>query len=362
MKKIGLVTFHRSNSYGACLQAFATIEFLKDNGYDAEIIDYTNSYEQRFQKLFYSEDGSLSGYVKSLIKDIFLRKRHYSRMAFGQWEKIYPLSKQRYHSKEELRNVSYDALIVGSDQVWNREITKESDDVFLLQFGKTEKRISVASSMGSSILNEEEKVLFKNALETFTSISIREEQGKKQLKPLTDKPIKVLMDPTFFLTGTEWFTKLGSKSQYKDKKEKYILTFFVAPNNTYKEKVQGYADLLNLPVWSIQSTKIKRVNSARCILGATIDDFIALISNAELVITDSFHGAALSLNLGKNFVSIKNVGNPIRVVALLNELGISERLDMKPEDYRDVDYVSVGKELDVLCDDSKRWVISALEN
>ena len=39
MKKIGIVTFFKANNFGVCLQAFATYEFIRRNGYDVEIIN-----------------------------------------------------------------------------------------------------------------------------------------------------------------------------------------------------------------------------------------------------------------------------------------------------------------------------------
>lgn len=360
--KIGVLTYHRSYSYGACLQAYATVAFLNEKGYTAELIDYTNTYEQRFRKNFFTENGKLSGYVSSLIKDVLFRKRHYSRLAFDRLSDDYPISATKYTSHEELKKAKYDVLIVGSDQVWNRNISNGLDEAFLLRYGEAERRISVASSMGSVQLTEEEKAKFKAAFENFTAISTREDYAKNQLQALTEKPIKVLMDPTFLFTRDDWIQRLAAKSKaYAVKKDKYILTFFLAADGSYKEKVAGYAKLFGVPVWSIQSTKVKRVDSDRVILGATIEDFVALLMNAELVITDSFHGAALSINLKKNFIPIRNAGNPKRVISLLDSLRISERMDMKPENYKAVDYEMLGRILNPLRKDSQDWIVNAVE-
>lgn len=362
MKKIGVLTFHRSYSYGACLQAYGTVAFLNENGYSAEIIDYTNAYEQRFRKPFFTENGSISGYVSSLIKDIVLRKRHYSKMAFDEHNNYYPISSRSYVDHTGLSEVDYDVLIVGSDQVWNRDICNGLDDAFLLRYGNAQRRISIASSMGSVRLTDEEKKKFKLAFEDFSAISAREEYAKVQLQPLTEKPIKVLMDPTFLFTKKEWEQRMVLHSEkYGNVREKYILTFFLSADASYRKIVAEYAEILKIPVWSIQSTRVKRVNSDRVILGASIEDFVALISNAELIITDSFHGAALSINLKKNFVPIKNANNPLRVIALLDELGIPERMNMKADEYHPVDYEKVDAILEPLRNDSQKWIIDAVE-
>lgn len=360
MKSIGVVTFHRANSFGATLQAYATVAFLNQNGYKAEIVDYTNEYEQRFQKVFHTENGKLSGYLTAAIKNFLLRKRHYTRKSFGNLDRYYPISAIRYKDKESLDLAKYDVLVAGSDQIWNPVITNGIDNTYLLQFGTADKRISIASSMGSHTLSEDEKEMFRKAMATFTAISIREEFGKEQLSKLTDNPIQILADPTFLFRKDDWIEELGRKSKYFCIKEKYILTFFVSPENSYRERVQKYAEALQLPVWSIQSTIIKRTNCQRSILGATIEDFIALIAGAELVITDSFHGVALSLNLQRSFVAFKNKANPVRVVSLLDKLEIPERLDMVAAEYSPVDYGRVGELLEPLCEDSRKWVVDAI--
>ena len=362
MKRIGVLTFHKSDSYGACLQAYATVEFLNQQGYAAEAVDYTNQYEQRFRKLFYSENGKISGFFSSVVKNIFFHKNYYRKKAFGNMEHYCAISKEKYVNYRELDNATYDVLVVGSDQVWNRNITNGLDEAFLLLHGKAAQRMSISSSMGSITLTDEEKKMFKKAFEKFTAISVREDFAKAQLLETTNKAIKVLMDPTFLLEKEDWIQKLVQKSnRYGNIKEKYILTFFLSPDETYKAKMKRLTDKLKLPVWSIQAIGIKRIESDRIILGATVADFLALIANAEVVVTDSFHGTAMSINLGKNFVAFKNKGNPVRVMALLDTLGLSNRLDMNEEEYCPVDYGKVQGVLKPLREDSKKWIVHAIE-
>ena len=40
MKKIAVITYHRSYNYGAVLQAYATVKFFENQGFDVKIIDY----------------------------------------------------------------------------------------------------------------------------------------------------------------------------------------------------------------------------------------------------------------------------------------------------------------------------------
>lgn len=362
MKKIGVVTFHRSISYGACLQAYATVEFLNSSGYDSELIDYTNTFEQRFTKAIYKENNHWSSYVTTFIKNWLLGKKYYARKAFGHPEKRYPLSAGSYTALSQMQDVTYDTLVVGSDQVWNKHITGGLDEAFLLQFGNAAQRISIASSLGSLDLTQDELTSFQKAFQRFSAISVREECAKEQLQPLTDKEIKVLEDPTFLLSKETWLQNFASKSKYYNCKEKYILTFFLGADASYGERVQQYAKKMNLPVWSIQSTYVKRFPCDKLLSGATVEDFVALFANAALILTDSFHGAAISLNLQKDFVSFRYKANPKRVVYLLDKLGISDRLDMPADVFRSVDYSTVNNILVPMRESSKQWVLNAMED
>lgn len=360
-KKIGIVTFFKANNYGVCLQAIATSEFLKNQGYEVDVINYTNPYEHRIFRWSYKENDKIIGYFTSLLKNILLGKKKYYNKGFKNVENYYHLTEQNATKIEQLQSMEYDVLIAGSDQIWNPLITGGIDPVFLLQFGKAQKRISVASSLGSNELTEEEKRIFTDAFKKFSHISVREQYAKKCLQDLTNKNIKVLMDPTFLFNKKEWVDLLGQKSKLYGLKEKYILTYFISSKKaSYQDRVLKYSKKLNCPVWSIQFTNYSWKVTDKKILGASIEDFIALFMNAQLILTDSFHGTAFSINLNRNFVPFKHSENPLRIINLLQNLGISELLDMAAENYTEVCYDEVNEKLEQLREDSKEWLRNAV--
>ena len=89
---------------------------------------------------------------------------------------------------------------------------------------------------------------------------------------------------------------------------------------------------------------------------------IRLIEHAELIITDSFHGVALSVNLGKNFIAVENRGNPYRTRNLLSRLNLLDRIDMDIENYSKVDYSNVTVLLNDFRKESVDWFCEAIEN
>lgn len=365
MKKIGLVTFYKSYNYGAWLQAYATIKFLQLQGYEAEIIPYSNRFEENKLRYSYKEGGKTIGYVSSLLKSVLFGKVKYYNKGFKcNIAKYYGLSKKEYHSIEDLKDLEYDIIAVGSDQVWNPKITDGLEKVFLLEFGKTQKRISIASSLGSKELCEKDKEILVSSLNKFDAISVRENFAKEYLQKDVDKDIKVIADPTFLLTGNEWIEQIAKESQYYSKKEKYILTYFVSKDKNSDaciELVKEYSVKYGLPVWSVQFSSYYSEGVDKKILGASIGDFIALLKNAEMVITDSFHGAALSLNLNKDFVSCVNSENPIRTYNLLEKVKLTNRINMKASEYEPIDYETANRKINSMRDESREWIINAIE-
>ncbi len=361
--KIGIVTIHTDFNYGAVLQAVATQKFLEYNNYNAEIINYENKIIGMQSKILYKQDGKISGYIKTFVRNTLFGRFFYYKKAIKKIDRYRKISKEKYRDISEMNESKYDILISGSDQIWNPIISRGIDPVFLLQFGNPRKRISIASSIGSYKLDTKDKEIFKKAFTKFSAISVREDYAKTQISELTEKNIKVIVDPTLLLNEKEWWNLLGCDSKYAEKKEKYILTYFVGENKRkYRPLVAEYAKLFDLPVWTIQYSNYSWKESNKKILGASIADFIALIKNADLVITDSFHGVAFSINLGVNFIAVSNTANPIRAKELLTKLNIEERMDMCPNHYCAVNYDVVNPKLAILRDDSKKWIIDALES
>ena len=360
--KIGIVTIHTDFNYGAVLQAVATQKFLESQGYDAEIIDYENAAIASQSKIAYKQDGKLKGYAITFLRNTLWGRYFFYKEAVRDLDIYRIKSRAKYKSIEELEKSSYDVLIAGSDQIWNPAISRGIDPVFLLGFGKEAKRVSIATSMGSHTLNDAEKKVFIDALSDFSNISVREEFARDQLQPLVNKNIKVVLDPTLLLSKEIWWDFLGSKSKYATPKEKYILTYFVGGDKSkYRPMVAEYANQLGLPVWTIQYSNYTWKESSKKILGASIVDFVALIANAELVITDSFHGVAFSVNMGTDFVAATNTANPVRVKEFLEKVGLENRIDMKAKEYSHIKYDSAIAKLETIRNESKEWILKALD-
>ena len=155
MKRVGIITFHKPNNYGANLQAFALQEFIRELGYEVKIIDYRNKIIENTNKLIKANSG-----IKNLVKSlIFLPKNISRRRNFEHFRKQnYCLSKS-YTNKVQIENSNekFDVYIAGSDQLWNTKITKIVDDFYTLNFNVGQaKKVSYATSLANVDMKEEE--------------------------------------------------------------------------------------------------------------------------------------------------------------------------------------------------------------
>ena len=356
--KIGILTFHRSDSYGATLQSYAMLKALEALGCDAEFIDYVNPYEQQKHKPRSKGLKRILKNIKWKISSRLFRTESHLKRAFGNSSELYGnhITGRKYVSHEDLDTIEYDILLSASDQIWNPFITNGIDDAYLLAHGKAKSRISYASSMGSHILTEEEKPVYKKCLDAFDSISVREQFAKDELSKLTDKTIDVVCDPTMLLDREDWIAFSDKAAPLQE--GKYAIGFFVGgyPPENMKCVTQA-KKLYGVPVYCIQKNGRRRKPFDKCIPGVTVPEFVRYLRDAEYVITDSFHGAVLALILGRPLFPLINRSNPVRVTELMRSLGLEDSLNSSEP----VDCKNVNAKLEEMREHGREWLKTAIE-
>lgn len=320
--KIGILTFHCAHNYGAVLQCYALKTILKENGYDIEVIDYRPQYLLNPYKIFKLSRFSSKNpiiFTKNSIKEILtIIKRFRRHNKFEKFIDFYIVPQ-----KSEISN--YDVYIMGSDQIWNPRITKGFDPIYFGYFPfckKNKKYISYAASMEATILTSQQSDFFKSALKNFNSISVRENNLKELLEPLTEKKIHTVLDPTFLLPKSIW-DKICIKPNIN---KKYVLVYQVRENNKLQETAQNIANQLNATVINLCAYPKWKFN-LNLIQTASPCEFLGWIKFASCVVTTSFHGTAFSVIFNKPFYCIKlNDKFDSRAESLLKNIGLEDRL------------------------------------
>lgn len=304
MSKIGLVTIYQVPNYGSVLQCFATQKVLEDLGHECYVINYKFPNEWHYKNGF--RKGNL---IKKIIYTFFPKKK---TKELDYFKKTHLHYTKYYKSLEELNNEEwniYDCFIVGSDQVWNTKYLK-GDKVFLLSFlPNSIKRYSIASSFALKTLPKKYIELFKNELNKFSAISVRENNAINiiQEELSIKKDVTVILDPTLLLNKEKW-RSIIKRSKFV-KKRPYILfymwTYAFEPRPYIYDVTKFFADKFKYDIIALEGYEtgqhyLKMKNKSN----VCIEEFIDLFLNADIVITSSFHGTAFALNFGKPLITI----------------------------------------------------------
>lgn len=318
-KKASILTFHCVPNYGAVLQTYAMQQYLKRHFESVEVVDYRPKHLTREYKYlsFYSV-FSLAATAWSLPSFWRKRKKFNSFM-----KRRLTLSAQKSSDPKKLK-LSTDVLFLGSDQIWNSQITRGLDPAYFGQIPGVEEAtvVSYAASVGKAVLSEDEKAFFRNALQNIHYISVREEEAKQLLQPLTDQQIRVCADPTI-LAGAECFAPLIKPVAQQN----YVLLYSL---NRHKEaaamatKVAKYFGLSVVEVSGRRKGVIKKDH--KTLYAADPAEFLSLIANAAYVVTDSFHATVFSLLFHTKFVTIPHKTRNSRASNLLSLCDLSQRL------------------------------------
>lgn len=330
--KVGVITFHSANNYGATLQTWALQKVLKNLGCDAGVIHYHPDVIDSLYDPMMMKKG-IRRLLKRLGLSIFNRqslKRYYKFQSFlaNNFQLL-----GDFRTYEELKNgkLGLDGYITGSDQVWNPAHIGGYNPAYFLEFAEAgKKKLSYAASIGSEYIHPKYREEIKKALASFTGISVREASVQEAVQELTEKPVHVVLDPTLLLT----------KKDYEDikitaeKKEPYILVYMIEKNDQVISLANRISISLGIPI--IQRRPVPGfVNEQEPFYTADAGEFVGLIEAADYVVTNSFHGTVFSILYGKPFVSMLHSDTGSRTVDLLTELELQSHILYDIKDFTD---------------------------
>lgn len=258
---------------------------------------------------------------------------------------------RRFKSIEKI-DKDIDCFVVGSDQVWNplwydRDSSKK--DRYLLTFTEKRKRICLSPSFGLTELPEEWKPWFKEHLLGFENLSVRETAGAKIIKELTGQEAEVLIDPTLMLSKEEWM-EIARPSVQDGPQAKYVFAFFLGGmSDTVKKDIDLLVQRHGYMVMDV-------LDISRPEYMSDPSEFIYLLANAEMILTDSFHGCVFSFIFDKPFWvydRINGMDMNSRMETLLRKFDLEGRKRCQAEAIDDfgIDY-SKGK--GILCHEKEK--------
>ena len=364
--KIGILTFHRAENFGAALQVYALSEFLKSIGHNPQIIDYRckaieHQYDVLSPYLLFSKKNIFSSIVQYFKRISQAHSRYSKKKIFKEFRcKYLDISKPYYKIIEDL---GYDAYIAGSDQIWNPGLTGGFNNYYFLNFpmNPNARKISYAASSEKvnsySLFNFKDQV--SSCLSNFDAISVREEVFKNELQKYTSKQISTCLDPTFLVPPSK-YRELATFPQIKN----YILVYHMFFSKESCQLAQRISKTTGKQIVEVFAKGVTKYDNTKHIQIAAFDPctLLGLIINADTIITTSFHGLALSLILQKE-VWVMNTSANSRLKNLLKNFGLENRLLSEVESYsvkNVIDYNQISGIINEKIASSKEFILKAL--
>ena len=332
--KIGIVTWFHYKNYGTILQAYALQKFLKSKGYNCVLVNYIPINNKTFLEKINSGnlkhriaskiESAKFKFLGSNIKDVLvLKNKSFENFATNNID----FTEKVQTSSELFRlNETIDCFICGSDQIWNPE---NFNGVYYLNFvNEKNKKISFAPSFGVSHIPTSKIEEIRQLVNKFDWLSVREDKGASILKDLTQKDIEVVVDPTLLLSKTDW----EQVSINPNINEDYILCYFLGDRQEYWKAVQNLQRMTKYKVIIIPARFNAYLQKYEIRASTSPEEFIGLIKNAKLVLTDSFHGVIFSLKFERDFYVFKRFkdidkrSQNSRIYNILKMLNLEERL------------------------------------
>jgi len=346
MKKIGILTmYYNSINYGGTLQAYALQRYLENKGFESKQICFQkkglglkNSIKLHYKELgFFSTifwgidriQKNISGKISNKIISKAEKKLYSERkQKFESFRNDIPHTIKVYNSNTiSETNRDFDIFCCGSDQIWKPGVVCSE---YMLGFvNKEKKKISYAASISKTNILKDDIANMIPYLNSFDKISVREEFDKDLLKKYLKNDVEWVVDPTLLLDKEDW-EKLYIKNLVK---EDYVFVYLLEANKKKYKIIEKFAKEKNLKIVTIPfASGTLNLNDRRFgdihMTNAGPKEFITLIHDAKLVITDSFHATVFSNIFKTDFFVLERTEAPTmnsRIISLLKMFNRNEK-------------------------------------
>ena len=338
MKKVGLITYYGDN-YGGVLQAYALEKLVMANGFDCELISNDFLYRGNKAKKRKAKLNNLLAAIRDPFE--YISKRGVYKKYAGQQalraekfslfrRKHLRINQTGYTCYDDYLTAPprYDVYLCGSDQIWNPNLYSDNGFYFAGFAPENAVKISYASSIGVSTVDQRQARFMAPLLNRLDVISTREQKGARIIDTISEKTATVVLDPTLLLEAEDWAAVAAPRLI----EEPYVFCYLFGERDYVAEVKKQIRAITGLKIVSIPMVSRELSSGDEKIFDAGPAEFISLIQNAALVLTDSFHATAFSINLKTPFLSLcrfapsDQKGMNDRLVTLLSLVGLQERL------------------------------------
>ncbi len=377
MFHIGLITFYwKNDNYGGLLQAYATTRFFNNlKGCQAQQIATIPPHIETKMRGKVPEHAVERRTPKKILGAAWRGvKAHYTTLRAHSLQADFAKRATCYTAFEEAiphvsdycaltpddaaLNAQFDAFVAGSDQIWNPNWYSAR---YYLSFADAEKlTVSYAPSMGVSTMTQAQSERVIPLIQAVKHVSVREKTGQTLIQNYAEKDVSVVVDPVLLLDATQW--DAVAVSPLAD--QQYAYAYLLGDRACNRTMAQKVARAAGVPLATVPYAEMKynRYSASfgdiqRNEVGPA--EFLGLIRDSEMVLTDSFHATAFAIIFKKQFFAFaRNAEHSSRsmnsrITDLLAVLGLSDRFIADESQLTDamlaqkIDYTEVHRALAV---------------
>lgn len=353
MHTVNILTIHKEPNYGAVLQAYALYKTIGNLGHVPHIINLSMDYRRLPYNVKYRVLLCLHKWMKGYSRCFALAEQFSKRHCQNQIG--------NFHTTAELESYSWDKddyYLIGSDQVWNPEITQNLRTAFCFSFLKNNitNRYAYAASLGNIKDEERRKAeLDMKALSKFKRIAVREKFGAEFLRRNGIEAVEVV-DPTLLL---ESYRDLLPREVEERNEILFLSLSDTAKMNAFVRELSAKTELpVRKHYGYLQPERKKNMEFL------PVEEWLYAIASAKVIVTDSFHATVFSILFDKPFyVYISEPSKVFRISNLLGILGIGGRIVNNVDDAigaSAINYEAVNKRLSAYRESSLNYLKSIL--
>lgn len=340
--KIAILTLPFHVNYGCIIQNYALQTILKRMGHDVWTINIISpkakiplrkfplSMAKRFiKKMLGHKDGILFR-EKKINKDKIIAEQ-YTKIFIN---KYIQLTKPYYNKKEllEINNENFNAIIVGSDQVWRIPYVYPDIETYFLDFihDKRTKKIAYSASFGTDKIefSKMQSKRCKELIKQFDLITVREDVGldliNKSYKWVCSSVPQHTLDPAMLLSKEDY---INLSSEYVDHLNGELFYYILDMTEDKKRVLEQISKELGYKPFTVMSKSNNWYDNSNDKIAPPLELWLQAFNKAKYIFTDSFHGCVFSIIFNKDFIVY---GNPkrgmSRFTSLLNLFQINDRL------------------------------------
>lgn len=322
--KIGILTQPVIHNYGGSLQNYALQNTLKKLGHDPYTINWGISESWAKWIIRFLLAKARGNQVPKNPFTIFSYERYFRNFHKSYIIRTNPMGP--LNTKKIIKN-SFDAYIVGSDQVWRKAYNPNIKHMFLDFVPDEAIKIAYAASIGIDAWDYSEDLTSSciSLVNRFKAISVREDTAIQLLRDNLNAKSELVLDPTLLMSLEDYELDLKLRPQTDTN---CIAVYILDMTEKKRKLLKEISELCKCKIDIIGNPEFYgNFEKRSSIQYPSPQDWLCAIRDAQYVITDSFHGTAFSINFHKNFITL---GNPergnTRFDSLLNVFGLENRL------------------------------------